>query len=183
MSDFDVSALDSPFCALRPYVRGHVARDALYWMWRAMEEDAAADKVFHGQLPGNLPFSLRGDLPAFCAYFSEPGRLTAMVFPRPPEELAGFIWFDDLVPGFRANANLFFRRKYRGAVALEAGKLALRYAFEGLGLQELWAFTPWREAAGYARRLGFQPVATLPKIVQAGEQRADMQVLRLGRID
>lgn len=179
---FDLSQLKGEQCELFPYHRGAFPRDTLYRLWAIMEEDGAADKVFHGQpIDETLPQSTRGDLFSFCELFSHPMRFLLMVVAKATGEFAGLIWFDDLVAGERASANLFFRRKYYGPLAMEAGQISLRYAFAHLNVKVLWAFTPWKEAAGYARRLGFKHIATLAAFTRVNGQMQDVQILRLPR--
>lgn len=178
---FDVASLDGRLCQLFVYARGYLPRDVLYHAWRAMEEDEAAGRVFHAyQVESGEPFGLRGDLAYFCDYFApQHGRQLLICQAKVDESIAGFIWFDDIIPQYRGMANLFFRRKFFGSVAFEAGKMALTFAFEALNLKALWALTPWREANAYAKRLGFQSITTLPQFTLIDQKPTDMQLLRL----
>jgi len=179
---YDISRLTGKLVKLWPYSRGLYPRDILYRVWAAMEQDNAAHLVFHGQqVPSDMIYTWRGDLTEFIKYFDQPTRLLVICECIEDKEIAGFIWFDDVVPGFRALANIFFRRKYYGQVSHEASILAKEYAFDGLGIKSLWAFTPWLWAAKHAESIGFEKIVVLPGLYIVDGQLRDAYVLKLNR--
>lgn len=164
---------------LWPYSRGLYPRDTLHTLWRMVEAGGGAAQVFHSQLGGESdPYPWQGDLTEFVNYFNEPGRRILLMAMR-GEALVGLCWFDDIVPGFRAAYNLFFRRRAYGLVAHEATALALRYGFDVLGVQSIWGYTPWRAAVEHGLRHGFSVVATLPGFARVNGKPTDITMLRI----
>lgn len=170
---------------LWPYARGCYPRQTLATLWQMVEQEGGADRIFHAQqAPRETPTPTRGDLVSFVRYFEpEPAgsRLLLMVQSRADDQLAGLFWFDDIVLGHRASANVFYRRRYWGEAAREASRLACRYGFEHLGYRTIWAMTPWPLAVSHAEAIGFERVAVLPGYCLLEETPADLVVLRLER--
>lgn len=82
-----------------------------------------------------------------------------------PDGLMMVVWLDDIVAGVRARCHQWVAPAYRHPrVSHLLGQGVLRYLFEEIGFQLLEGRTPVgnHQAVRYARRLGFQPVATLP---------------------
>jgi hypothetical protein len=98
---------------LYPYQRGAFPREVLYACWRAVEDEGAAPRLFYAQLCADEAH--RGDLPEFIAYMTDPKRLVYIAQRLKDDSLAGLVWFDDIVPGYRAAANIFYRRRCWGA--------------------------------------------------------------------
>ena len=175
--------LDSPHGVLWPYERGRYPRDTLYLLWRMIEEEHVADKLFFGQTvdPGHA--GVRGDLAAFCDMFSDPRR-RLLIAQAPGDNgtsgaLMGLIWFDDVIPQHRASVNIFMRRRYWGVPARDLAGLALRYIFEAEGLQHVWAYTPWPLAIRMAEAVGFRQVAVLPEFLAVDGAVHDVTILRV----
>lgn len=180
MSDMDLSTLQGKHCQLLVYARGYMPRDILYLAWRVMEDEKGAEKIMYGQATNDaLPYSQRGDLVAFCDFFSQPGRFLTLAMAQATGECAGFIWFDDITPGHQANVSIYIRSKYFGPLATEAGHLAIHHGFTNLKVKTLWAFTPWKEAAAYAQRLGFKHVGALERYAMIRGTPHDMHILVL----
>jgi hypothetical protein len=166
---------------LYPYDRGAFPREVLYAMWRAVEDDHASRYLFYGQVCQDEHH--RGDLQEFVTYFTDPKRLLYIAQSLRTDELAGMVWFDDIQPGYRAAANVYFRRRSWGPAALEGSRLAIGAAFDALKLEHVWAYTPWDHAVRHAKRAGMMPVALLPGFVRIDGQPRDIHVLRLKRED
>jgi RimJ/RimL family protein N-acetyltransferase len=147
---------------LWPYQRGAYARDAIYALWRMVENSKAGHKLFWGS---HDPDAIHSDLTAFCEFFDpirNPGRLLLMVQTIETNTLAGLIWFDDIIPKFRAFGSIFILPQYRGEASREAVHVALRFAFEVQEWQSVWGVTPWPEAAKLIEKAGFERLAILP---------------------
>ena len=166
---------------LYPYVRGAFPRETLYALWRAVEDDGAAARLFYAQ-PA-LEESHRGDLTEFIAYFTDPKRVLYIAQSLKTDQVAGMVWFDDIQVGHRAAANVFFRRRYWGAAAGEGSRLALDAAFETMGVAAIWAYTPWPHAVRHAERAGMREVAVLPEFICIEGRPHDLHVLRVCRED
>lgn len=175
--------LEGQYARLHPYTRGYSSRDLLYLLWRFMEDEGGAARLFYAQTVAETPISQRGDLTEFLAYFNDPKRLLVVVQNIKTDQLAGMVWFDDLVPGFRAAANCFYRRRSWGHPAREGSRLAVGYAFELLGLRSVWAYTPFPEAAKHAEAIGMHRVAVLPGFVSINESPRDVHILKVHRED
>lgn len=163
------------------YKRGAFPRELLWAMWQAVEAEQASRLLFYAQ--NVTTESERGDLQEFVTYFTDAKRLVYVAQSLKDDTLAGMVWFDDIQPGFRAAANVFFRRRAWGAAALEGSRLALGAAFESLGVESIWAYTPWLHAVRHAKRAGMMPVALLPGFVRIDGAARDIHVLRLRRED
>lgn len=164
---------------LYPYQRGAFPRSLLYALWKAVEDDGASRLLFYAQPVTDE--AQRGDLPEFVSYLTDAKRVLYIVQNLKTDQLAGMIWFDDIQPGYRAAANVFFRRRDWGAAALEGSRLALGHAFETFGWESIWAYTPWIHAVRHAKRAGMMPVALLPGFVRIDGAPRDIHVLRLKR--
>lgn len=166
---------------LYPYARGAFPRNVLYAAWRLVEDDGAAPKLFYAQPAATE--AQRGDLEEFVTYFTDPKRRLYLAQSLKTDELAGMVWFDDIQPGHRAAANVFFRRRFWGAAALEGSRLALGHAFAVLNLASIWAYTPWPNAVRHAQRAGMEMMACLPGFVMIEGVPRDIHVLRVRRED
>lgn len=175
------SLLTGSHVKLHPYVRGHWPPETLYTLWNLMRTQGALRKVFWG---GNG--ATRGDLVDFVKFFEPEPPVTRVLLmaqsQKNPADIAGLMWFDDLVDG-RASAGVFFARKYWGHPAREGSRIALAYAFQVLGARTVWAYTPWRIAGRHAEACGFRPVVALPEYAVIAEKPQDLYVLRLTRED
>lgn len=178
MNEIDLTGLH---VRLYPYVRGAFPRELLYALWRAVEDEGASRLLFYAQPVTEE--AQRGDLQEFVSYLTDPKRVLYVAQSLKDDSLAGMVWFDDIQPGYRAAANVFFRRRAWGAPALEGSRLALAAAFDTLGLESIWAYTPWLHAVRHAKRAGMMPVALLPGFVRIDGAARDIHVLRLKRED
>ncbi len=164
---------------LHYYQRGVFPRATLYTLWRHVEDAGAWRQLFYAQ-PVQDEIE-RGDLTEFVKYFTDPGRILFLAQSLKTDDLAGMVWFDDLVPGFKATANIFFRRRYWGAPALEGARLGLGHIFDTLKVESIWAYTPWKHAVSHAERAGMMRVATLPGYVRVDGAPRDIHVMRVRR--
>lgn len=175
---YDKARLTGKLVRIWPYVRGQYPRDILYTCWSAMEREGMSQKVFHSSYwPSESPFDWRGDLTEFVTYFSQTNRLLQICQAIENEDLAGLIWFEDIVPQKRASCGIWFKRQYWGPLTLEASQICKDYAFYGLDIPKLYSFTPWPEAKRHAQKIGFEYVTSIPELVQAEEEAYPMNVL------
>lgn len=174
---------------LVPYFRGVQGPDFIAGLWHLMVEDNALEHVFQAVMPGDRLADLAYDLTNFVRFFDplDGSRVLVVVVAKAtdeqPEAIAGLIWFDELIPGHRASINIWIRQPYRGGLAREAARLAIRGAFLRWELQTLWASTPWQSAYAIARRCGFKPEAVLHQYVHTRHGLMDLHVLRLSRAE
>ena len=171
---------------LYPYVRGHWPPETLYALWKLLMPDQdTAKNIFFGRsvLGPPTPYPTLGDLVEFVRFFDPdpPGQRRLLIAEslRTPGEVVGLFWFDDLVPGHRAAGNGLYRRRFWGAPAREASRLALAWGFAELGVRAIWAYTPWRVAVKHCEAVGLRLVATLPEFVELDGVPQDMHILRV----
>jgi RimJ/RimL family protein N-acetyltransferase len=162
---------------LLPYVRGAYPKDLLYRLWSLVAKDDAFHQLFWGL---HLEESKHGDLEHFCRYFAEDsGRMLFVVQSVNKDEIAGFIWLDDVIPGFRGLGSVCMAQAYRGKSALEAVRLFCDYSFHELGLQTIWGVTPWPAASGLITHAGFERMAELPEFALVQGKTLDVRIFRL----
>ena len=164
---------------LWPYVPGVYGRDALYRVWRLIEDHQAALRCFWDQ--AILP-TTGGDLASFVKTFDgTPGRFLLMVESIRSNQLCGCLWFTEIQPGHQAFISIFMAKAARGKATEEASALAIRYAMESYQLRQLWAVTPWPDAAHLCERMGFWREAILPDFAWVRGERYPVMVFRLTR--
>lgn len=174
---------------LYEHQRGHWPPETLATLWRILMPDLdTAKKIFFGRLIGPVtPYPTLGDLVEFVRFFEPelPGqrRLLIVQSVEAPDQVVGLFWFDDLVPGHRAAGNVLYRRRFWGAPAREASRLALAWGFAELGVRAIWAYTPWRLAVRHCEAVGLSLVATLPEFVELDGIPSDMHILRVRKED
>ena len=61
---------------------------------------------------------------------------------------------------------------------MEAVHLALGYAFEALGMQQVWGVTPWHTARALCVRCGFAVMAEIPEFTRWKGRPQGVTVLR-----
>ena len=168
---------------LWPYAPGYYSRDLVYRLWRIVEDEKAIPLTFWGRFTvlSETPIETRGDLMDFARILATTNGVLLIVTETQTDALAGFIWFEEIVPKYKAVAGIFMRQKYWGDPATEAGRLGERYAFETLDLQSLWAITPWQAAINYCKRIGFKPIALLPDFALINGRERDVTFLRITR--
>lgn len=166
---------------LWPYASGYYARDLVYRLWRIVEDEKAIPLIFWARfaVSRETPVETRGDLIDFARILGTTNGVLLIVTEIQTDALAGFIWFEQIVPKYKAMAGIFMRQKYWGDPAIEAGRLAERYAFETLDLQALWAETPWQSAVNYCQRIGFKLMAVLPDFTLINGKEHDVTFLRI----
>jgi len=172
---------------LYPYVRGYFPPETLYTLWHLMRAQGAIGKLFYGRLPSAEapPHRLCGDLVHFVKFFEpeEPNArpLLLVQSQKQPEDIAGMVWFDDMIPEHRAAGSVFYRRKYWGEPAREATRLAIAWAFAVLKVESCWAYTPWKTGRRHAQAVGMNLVATLPGYVVVDTTPTDLDIYRITR--
>lgn len=171
------------YVKLWPYAPGYYPRDLAYRLWRIVEDEKAIPLIFWGRfgIRRETPIETTGDLIEFVRILATTNGVLLIVTEIQTEVLAGFIWFEEIVPKYKAMASIFMRQRYWGNAAIEAGILAKRYAFEILDLQSVWATTPWQAAINYCQRIGFKSVAVLPDFILINGKEHDVTFLRLTR--
>lgn len=170
-------ALTGQAVRLWPYAPGVYGRDALYQVWKMMEEDGATKQAFWDE----AHLENGADLASFVQMFSGPQRLLLMIERRETGKLCGCFWVSQMVPGHQAFVGMWMRKSARGACSTEAAQLALAYTFEIGAFRQLWALTPWVNAAVLCQQMGFVEIACLPEFCQWASDYKDIHVLRLTR--
>lgn len=158
---------------LWPYAPGVYGRDALYRVWKLMEDDGATKQAFWDDA--------QGDLVSFVQMFAGPERLLLMIERIDTGTLCGCFWVSQMVPGHQAFVGMWMQRWHRGPVTVDAARLALDYVFAAGNFRQLWALTPWLSGMAICRRMGFEDVAVLPKFCRDGETERAVHVYRLRR--
>jgi len=162
---------------LWPYVRGVYGRDTLYRLWCVIEEAQAGPLLFWASQ--DQP-EIHSDLVAFVKFFDDPTRLLQVVTNIDSTEIIGCIWFDEIVPRYRAFGSMFIVPKFQGGTySREAMDMGLRYAFEILELKQVWGATPWLPARRLCLRSGFEVVAMLPGFTLVNGVPVDVTILRI----
>ena len=163
---------------LWPYIRGNVPRGTSLALWQMIEAEGGMERLFYGQVPTPSAYSTIGDPAEFLALLHKPNTLPFLVQDQKTEAMVGLWWFDDVVPGFRASANIWMSRKSWGKPAREATRTAVEYGFNKLGFVSVWGFTPWPIAKEHAVACGFKEITTLPGYVCLDGRERDVFVLR-----
>ena len=170
-----VASPETAIVRLWPYQPGVYGRDALYQVWRAMEDAGETAKTFWG---GALTPETCGDLAWFMKMFDDGAHRLAFVERLEDHVCIGFIWLSDLVVEHQAFLSIWMSQAGR-AMAVEAGRQAVAYAFATWHVQQLWGLTPWHRAKALAAQIGFRQVATLPGFCRFPDAVYDVHVLRL----
>lgn len=180
IADLPANPLDryiGQYIRLWPYLRGAYAKDLLYRLWALVAKEEAFHQLFWGLHESE---SRHGDLEHFCRFFSEDtGRQLFIVQSVDKDELAGFLWLDDIVPFHRGIGSLFISPAYRGKAAAEAVRLFCDYCFTNIGLQSIWGVTPWPQAAHLITEIGFERIAILPNFALVQDIPHDVRIFRL----
>jgi RimJ/RimL family protein N-acetyltransferase len=162
---------------LWPYLRGSYPKDTLYRLWSVVQQANAFHHLFWGL---HIDEAKHGDVEHFCRYFGEDsGRQLFIVQSMIKDEIAGFLWLDDLVPQVRAIGSIFMSPSYRGKPAIEAVRLFCDYSFTEIGMQAIWGVTPWPEAARLIMEVGFERIALLPAFASVQGIAHDVRIFRL----
>lgn len=169
------SGLVGEHVELWPYVRELLPGDVLYKLWLIMEEERAFEKLFH-----DVP-TKQFDVSDLSKFFNRPSVALFLVQNIKEQELVGAIWFDDIIPQYRAFASIFMRRKYWGDMTEEASHMALRYIFDVAKSQSVWVSSPWKIAVRHAESLGFKIIAVLPGLSGTPEKPLDITILKLAK--
>lgn len=159
---------------LWPYAPGVYGRDALYRVWKAMEDDGATKRAFWDETGDT-----GADLVSFVRSFADPNKLLLMIERQETGQLCGCFWVNQIVVGHQAFVGMWIKTDTRGPVSVEAARMALAYTFDHGQFRQLWAVTPWREAAALCRRVGFVTVAELPEFCLWQGKSLGVWVLRL----
>jgi len=160
---------------LWPYVPGVYGRDALYRVWRLMEDDGATKQAFWDE----AYLETGGDLASFVQAFSATNKLLLMIERRDTKALCGAFWVTQMVPGHQAFVGMWMQKGSRGRYSKEAARLALTYTFSTGQFRQLWALTPWSSAYALCLRMGFMPTALLDEFCHWQNDYKNVWVLRL----
>ena len=162
---------------LLPYLRGAYPKDVLYRLWALVQQADAFHQLFWGL---HVDEGKHGDLEHFCRFFGEDtGRHLFIVQSVNTDEIAGFLWLDDVIPETRGIGSVFMAPGYRGRAAQEAVRLFCDYSFHELGLQAIWGVTPWPQAASLISEVGFERMAFLPAFAKVQGIMQDVRIFRL----
>ncbi len=171
-------ALTGTAVRLWHYVPGVYGRDALYRVWKAMEDDGATKHAFWDD--AYLPTG--GDCASFiCAFEGATNKILMLVERVDTGKLCGCLWVTQVVPGHHAFLSQWMQQEARGPLALEAAQMVIRGLFEIVHLRQIWAMTPWVAAGALCRRCGFERVAVLPDHCLWESGTKDVSLYRLTR--
>lgn len=172
----DVSGLVGETVRLWPYTPELYPPDTLVQLWRLLQADHAASKVFWARTAD--PASDPAPVPFFMAFMAQ----VILLIPQDlaTGEVMGFCWFDDIVFGHRAAFNMFYRRHWWGHSAREATALAMGYGHTVMGWPTLWGLTPWALAVQHGLALGWDHLAVLPGYACIHGRPHDVHILRHG---
>ena len=172
------SSPETGIVRLWPYVPGVYGRDALYRVWRAMENEGAMPHAFWDRA---LHPETCGDFTSFIRTFEGSATTVLFMVEGPPGHgLIGCLWLSEIMPNHQAFLSIWMARKFR-RFAREASRQAIDSAFSMWNFQQLWAITPWAAARNLALHMGFRREALLPAFCRFPEQHYDVHVLRLTR--
>lgn len=158
------------------YQPGVYGRDALYRVWKLMEDDGATKRAFWDE----AYLDTGGDCASFISAFEGAANKILLLVERLDTGLlCGCIWVTQVVPGHQAFTSQWMQRSARGRRSLEAAQLVLRGLFEVVRVQQVWAMTPWLAAGALCRRLGFVQQATLPDYCIWEYKTIDVTLYRL----
>lgn len=160
---------------LFPYRRELYPRSTLYDLWCLVEADGASASLFYAQ--ECTEECTRGDLVEWVRYFSDETRHLIIVTTREGTDILGLVWLDRIAGQSHALIGLWYKRKTT-RLAREGTALACRYAFEVLGYDALYGWTPHTTAVRHVLSIGWQKIATLPQMVVIAGQRKDVYICR-----
>ena len=177
---YNTERLKGEFVTVLPYARGYFARDLLYQVWYYMEKEDAIKLVF-SELPHTKePIPSGGDFVHFLGHVNQPNVIPLVI--EANNEIAGFMWFQIGVPGYRAEGSEWFRRKYWGYPAREGVRLCLDYMFHSaVGVKHIWGRTPWETAMKSCLSLGFELVCVLPDFFLVRGKPKDCYLVHYGK--
>lgn len=176
MISTDTDHLVGTSVRLWPYVRGYYARDTMYRLWKTIEDAQAGPQLFWGSQDRQ---EIHGDLVMFCRFFDDASRHLVILTNLDGSAIIGCIWFDELIPEYRAFGSIFLVPDSRGKQSQEAIQLGIRYGFETFQLRSIWGLTPWPAAVRLCHQAGFETVAVLPGFTKLDGICRDVTVLRL----
>lgn len=158
------------------YVPGVYGRDALYRVWRLMEDDGATKQAFWD----DAYLATGGDCASFiCAFEGAANKILMLVERLDTGQLCGCIWVTQIVPGHQAFTSQWMQKSARGRRSVEAARLVLRGLFEVVQVRQVWAMTPWRAAGALCQRLGFVHMTTLQDYCLWESEPKDVALYRL----
>lgn len=151
-----------------PYQPGVYGRDALYRVWRLMEEDGATKRAFWDEALDEDG----ADLVSFVRTFDNaPNKRLLMIERTDTGLLCGAFWIMQIQPGHQAFVSMWMHTGSRGTRSIAAAQHALRYTFDTWDLRHVWALTPWHGAGTLCRRMGFTREAILRQFCQWKPER------------
>lgn len=175
---WNLDLLTGPTVRLWPYAPGVYGRDALYKVWRAMEDDGATRQSFWDEGDSNLC----GDLASFVkAFDGGTNKVLLMVEDQTVKQLVGCIWFTEIRQGHQAFASIWMKKSHRGQPSVDASRLALNYVFTVNQLKQVWSITPWPVAGRLCQKLGYKLVARLTNFFRRNDDFKDVLLYRLAR--
>ena len=158
-----------------PYAEAYFPPETFPEMWAWMKEDNTLRQTFYEGGVTTLPHLVR-----FFDPLIFPTRLL-LLYTTKAGEGAGFGWFDQVIQGVRAFANVCMRKKYWGAHTDEACRISIDYIMHAHGVRNVFGFTPNGLAHALMKRLGAQHVATIPGLASYNGTPAVVMVTRLAK--
>jgi RimJ/RimL family protein N-acetyltransferase len=148
-----------------------------------MEKEDTLKLVFYEKPGEDTPFQQHSDLADFIVYMGDPKKIVLLVQDAKEDQIAGLIWLDGVVPGWRANGNFWMRRRYWGESTKEAVMIGLDYVFHALDIQTVWTYSPWLTSVKTTNRCGFEYVVSLPDFALVNGQPRDIHISRFCKVN
>lgn len=162
---------------LWPYVPGVYGRDALYRVWRLMEDDGATKQAFWDE----AYLETGADLASFVQAFSATNKMLLMIERRDTGRLCGCFWVTQMTLGHQAFVGMWMQKASRGKLSVESAMYALRYTFNAGAFRQLWALTPWTPASTLCLKTGFERIASLLNFCRWDDGYKTVRLYRLTR--
>lgn len=163
---------------LVPYLRGHSPRAILGSLWSHIEEAGDWEKLLWEEQPGeNGPVLTKGDLVDWVTMIEnpyDPAKL-AMGIEKATNNLAGVSFFKQF-KGTSAHGSFWMKPIYRGVHSRDFLNLTMRYAYEVLQLDLVYACTPHTIARNLIKKVGFKDKAKIKGTYLLTNEKEDFYV-------
>jgi len=162
-----------------PYVEATFPPQTFVEMWNTMIEDKTLNRAFYETTEFTFP-----ELVRFFDIKLHPRRLL-LIYTDKMMNYAGFGWWDDVIPGVRAFANICMSKAFWGRPTDEASRISFDYIFHAYDVPRVFAVQPKpnRIALAYSIRLGFRPVTVIPAYTSYHGMPTDVTLTMLTRED
>lgn len=146
-----------------PYESGAYGRDALYRVWKLMEDDQATKACFWDE----AHYESGADLCSFIQSFEGVKDKQLLMIERCDTGLlCGCFWIGQIRLNHQAFVSMWMQQSARGPMSGAAAQIALQYTFRRWNLRQVFAMTPWAIAGTLCRMMGFTRIAVMPEFCQ-----------------